>query len=100
MDSSSKKNDVRFTTKGQVVIPAKIRKKYQIAEGTQAIVEETAEGILLRPVTTWAIKRARGMAKAHSNGKSTFARDWARHKKQELDLEEAKYVRLTSRRSR
>ncbi|MEJ6603053.1 MAG: AbrB/MazE/SpoVT family DNA-binding domain-containing protein [Verrucomicrobiia bacterium] len=100
MLTPSDKTEVRFTTKGQVVIPAKIRRKYHITEGTQAVVEETAEGILLRPITTWAIKRARGLAKSNSNGKSTFAQDWAKHKREEIDLEEAKYARLTTRRSR
>lgn len=100
MPTPSEKMEVRFTTKGQVVIPAKLRQKYHITEGTHAVVEETAEGLLLRPVTTWAIKRARGLAKSNSTGKSTFAQDWANHKREEIDLEEAKYARLTSRRSR
>lgn len=100
MPTPTAKLEVRFTTKGQVVIPAKLRQKYHITEGTQAVVEETADGILLRPVTAWAIKRARGLGKTTSGGKSTFAQDWAKHKREEIALEEAKYARLPTRRSR
>tara|TARA_B110000483_G_C18095703_1_gene503800 strand:+ start:125 stop:427 length:303 start_codon:yes stop_codon:yes gene_type:complete len=100
MLTPSDKTEVRFTTKGQVVIPAKIRRKYHITEGTQAVVEETADGILLRPVTTWAIKRARGLATSTTKVKSTFPQEWAKHKREEIDLEEAKYARLPTRRSR
>lgn len=100
MPSPSNKTEVRFTTKGQVVIPAKLRQKYLITEGTQAVVEETADGILLRPITAWSIKRARGLAKSPSEGKSTFAQDWAQHKRREIELEEAKYARLNTSRPR
>lgn len=100
MPSLSDETKVRFTTNGQVVIPAKLRQKFHITEGTQVVVEETVDGILLRPVTAWAIKRDRGLAKSTSGGKSTFAQDWARHKREETDLEEAKYARLPRHRSR
>lgn len=39
----------RLSTKGQVVIPRGIRKSRAWAPGTELTVEETAEGILLRP---------------------------------------------------
>lgn len=95
-----KKAEVRFTTKGQVVIPAKLREKYQIIAGTQAVVEETAEGILLRPITAWSVKRARGLAKSAKPKKTTFAQEWAKHKAGEHALEDAKYARSTARRPR
>jgi len=55
---------------------------------------------LLRPITTWSIKRARGLGKTTRPDKSTFAQDWAKHKREELALAEVKYSRLTTRRSR
>ena len=37
------------TKKGQTTIPARLRKKFRIEEGTRLEVVETAEGILFKP---------------------------------------------------
>jgi AbrB family looped-hinge helix DNA binding protein len=71
-----------------VVIPAWIRRQFDIKEGTRAVVEATPEGILLKPVTKWAITRGFGIAKRKPGGKS-FDQEWAEHKRVELALEEA-----------
>lgn len=60
---------VTFTTKGQIVIPARIRRLFEIKEGTTAAVTVTPEGILLRPVTRAYIHSLRG--KYAKNGPST-----------------------------
>lgn len=39
----------RLSSKGQVIIPKTIRKTYRWAIGQEFIVEDTGEGILLRP---------------------------------------------------
>jgi AbrB family looped-hinge helix DNA binding protein len=83
---------IRFTTKGQVVIPLRLRKQFHIEEGTRAIVTATADGILLKPVTKHAINRLRGILK-RKPGDKPLAEEWADHKKQEKELEEAKYAR-------
>ncbi|MCF3649252.1 AbrB/MazE/SpoVT family DNA-binding domain-containing protein [Synoicihabitans lomoniglobus] len=100
MPGKRAKQTVCFTTKGQIVIPAALRKYFQIENGSEAIVEETADGILLRPVTAWSIKRARGVAKKATATGSDFATEWAKQKAEERDLEDAKNARLSSRRSR
>jgi len=41
--------EVVVTRKGQTTIPAKLRKKYKIQEGTRLEVIETEEGILFKP---------------------------------------------------
>jgi len=41
--------EVVVTRKGQTTIPAKLRQKYKILEGTRLEVIETKEGILFRP---------------------------------------------------
>jgi len=87
-------DSVWFTTKGQVVIPVWLRKKFHIQEGSRAIVEATPEGILLKPVTAALIKRGRGIARRKPDDKP-FARWWAEHKAGEKTLEEAKYARST-----
>jgi len=41
--------EVVVTRKGQTTIPAQLRKKYNIQEGTRLEVSETPEGILFKP---------------------------------------------------
>jgi AbrB family looped-hinge helix DNA binding protein len=95
MNATEKAETVWFTTKGQVVIPRRLRKQFDIEDGTKAVVQATAEGILLKPVTKWAIHRGFGLLK-RKPGDKPFAEEWAGHKKQELALEDAKYARSTS----
>ena len=42
--------------RGTVVIPAVLRRKYGFEEGSQLIVEELSEGVLLRPVVTLPVE--------------------------------------------
>ncbi len=42
----------RVGRRGTLVIPAKLRRRFGIEEGSEVIVEETAEGILIRPAVT------------------------------------------------
>jgi AbrB family looped-hinge helix DNA binding protein len=88
---------VRFTTKGQVVIPLRLRKEFNIEEGTRAVVTATPDGILIQPVTRHAINKLRGILKRKAGGKP-FAQEWADHKRDELELEERKYGRGTGSR--
>jgi AbrB family looped-hinge helix DNA binding protein len=49
------------TSKGQLVIPADIRKRYRIRRGTRVRIEEVEQGILVRPMTEDAIDRLCGI---------------------------------------
>lgn len=51
---------VRTTIKGQVVIPAEIRKKYHISKGTRVIVFDKDGDIILKPLLKEPVKEARG----------------------------------------
>ncbi len=42
----------RIGKRGTLVIPAKLRRRFGLSEGTTVIAEETEEGILLRPAVT------------------------------------------------
>ncbi len=42
--------------RGTVVIPAPLRKRYGLEEGREILVEETAEGLLLRPAVTLPVE--------------------------------------------
>ena len=92
MNPTTKTDSIRFTTRGQVVIPLWLRKEFHIEDGTRAIITSTPDGILVKPVTRWAIERAHGLLKRKPGGKP-FAEEWAEHKKQERELEERKYAR-------
>jgi AbrB family looped-hinge helix DNA binding protein len=63
MITTAKPETVRFTTKGQVVIPRKLRREFEIEDGTRAYVEATPEGILIKPVTAKFIRGLRGSLK-------------------------------------
>ncbi len=59
----TKTDSVWFTTKGQVVVPAWLRRHFNIEDGTKAVAQATLEGIPLKPVTAALIKRGRGILK-------------------------------------
>jgi len=84
---TEKLETVWFTTKGQVVIPLRLRKQFDIEDGTKAVVEATPDGILLKPVTAALIKRGRGVLKRTLSDKP-LNEEWAEHKKQERALED------------
>ena len=87
MSTTEKLDTVWFTTKGQVVIPLRLRKQFDIEDGTKAIVQATPEGILLKPVTAALIRRGRGILKRTHGGKP-LNEDWAEHKRHERALED------------
>lgn len=63
MNERTKAESVYFSIKGQVVIPRRLRKEFEIEEGTRAYVEATPEGILIKPVTGKFIRSLRGSLK-------------------------------------
>jgi AbrB family looped-hinge helix DNA binding protein len=48
------------TTKGQLVIPAKLRRKYAIRKGTQVAFVEEENRLVLQPLTPEFIRSLRG----------------------------------------
>jgi len=87
MNVTEKTDAVWFTTKGQVVIPAWLRRQFHIENGTKAVVQATPDGILLKPVTAALIKQGRGILK-RKTGDQPFAEEWTEHKKREKEIEE------------
>ncbi len=73
MSDGGRTETVVFTTKGQVVIPARVRREFQIEDGTKAAVTITPEGILLRPITRDYIKSLRGSLKGSGVMKAMMA---------------------------
>lgn len=51
------------TVKGQIVIPAELRRKYGIKNGTKIIVTDVGDAILLKPITEQYLKNLQGSLK-------------------------------------
>ena len=47
----------RISTKGQVILPSAIRQRRAWSAGMQLVVEETADGVLLKPAPAFAETR-------------------------------------------
>jgi AbrB family looped-hinge helix DNA binding protein len=63
MKATQKTDTIRFTVKGQVVIPRWLRKLFQIEDGTRAVVYQQDDSIVLKPITAQHYKRLRGSLK-------------------------------------
>jgi len=62
--SASEKLTTTVSTKGQVILPKAIRQRRDWSPGTRLVVEETAEGVLLKPAPVFVRtdpEKVRGM---------------------------------------
>ena len=96
MNTTIQSETVRFTTKGQVVIPQRFRKLFLIEDGTRAIVTATEEGLFLKPVTAAMVERGFGLLR-RKPGDKPLSEEWTEHTREELEKEEAKDARHGSR---
>jgi AbrB family looped-hinge helix DNA binding protein len=55
--------DTYATTKGQIVIPSTLRRKYGIKVGTRILVYDDGESIILKPVTEQYLRNLQGSIK-------------------------------------
>ena len=69
------------TTKGQLVIPAKLRRKYSIRKGTQVAFLEDQGRLILQPITPEFIRSLRGSLQAGSSALDSLLRDRKRERK-------------------
>lgn len=86
MASKASAETVSFTTKGQIVIPRKLRLLYEIEPGTKATIETTQAGILIKPITAVSIRKGRGFLQ---KGKAPLSQEWAEHKVEERQMEKS-----------
>ena len=63
MKKTHKSDTICFTVKGQVVIPCRLRKEFEIDEGTRAQVYAEGDHIVLRPITPKYLRSLRGSLK-------------------------------------
>jgi AbrB family looped-hinge helix DNA binding protein len=67
---------LRATVKGQVIIPAPLRKKFNIRKGTRiAIVEGEGHVILLKPLADDPIEASRGVLRGKSSMVKALLKD-------------------------
>jgi len=66
----SKAMEIRATAEGQIVIPAVLRRKYGIKNGTRIVVIDSGDSIILKPMTEEYLKKLQGSLKGNSNSKS------------------------------
>jgi AbrB family looped-hinge helix DNA binding protein len=58
------KNDIAtVTSKGQLVIPSRLRRRYGIRQGTQVVFREENNKLILQPLTPEFIRSLRGSLK-------------------------------------
>jgi AbrB family looped-hinge helix DNA binding protein len=63
MKTTHETDTIRFTVKGQIVIPRWLRNKFEIDEGTRAQVYAEGDHIILKPITPKYLKTLRGSLK-------------------------------------
>ena len=73
-------------SKGQLLIPKRLRKKYGIEAGVKVIFEETEGGVVIRPINEQYFKSFRGLLS--SSGK--LKEEVKAYKNEEKKLEEQK----------
>ena len=52
--------ETHVTAKGQIVIPALLRRKYGIKNGTRIVITDNGDSITLKPITEQYIRSLRG----------------------------------------
>jgi AbrB family looped-hinge helix DNA binding protein len=81
------------TSKGRLVVPARIRRKYGIKPGTKICFIEAGGEIVLRPITPHYVRSLQGIIKSKGSATGELLKERAREKKRE----EAKLRRFAGR---
>jgi len=71
------------TTKGQIVIPSRIRRKLNIKKGTRLFIEEKEQEIILKPVTPAYFQKIAGILPTKGKLSKALLEDRARDKRRE-----------------
>lgn len=71
------------TSKGQLVVPARLRRRYGIKPGTKVCFIERGNEILFQPVTKEYIKSVCGMLKSDSSVTEELLKERAKDKERE-----------------
>jgi AbrB family looped-hinge helix DNA binding protein len=72
-----------ITSKGQIVIPAKLRRRYGLKPGIKVYFIERDEEILFQPVTKEYLKSVHGMLTSETSATKELLKERARDKERE-----------------
>jgi AbrB family looped-hinge helix DNA binding protein len=72
-----------MTSKGQIVVPAKLRKRYGIKPGTKVYFIERDKEILFQPVTKEYLKNVHGMLTSETSATQELLKERAKDKRSE-----------------
>ena len=81
------------TSKGQLVIPARLRRKYRIEPGTKVLFMERNHEIVIQPVTKEFVRSVCGLFKSETSATQLLLQERAKDK----EREEAKFAKRGSR---
>jgi len=81
------------TSKGQLVVPAKLRRRYGIKPGTKVCFVERENEILFQPVTKEYIRSMCGMLKSET----AVTQELLKERAKDREREEAKLEKLGTR---
>ena len=76
-------NTTTVTAKGQIVLPAAIRRRHGIREGMKVRIVERGDDIVVRAVTTQAIARLAGVLPSSGRLEQELRREHARDRRRE-----------------
>ncbi len=71
------------TTKGQIVIPSKIRQRMKIKRGTKLYIEERGNELVLKPVTPEYFQRIAGVLPTKGKLSKSLLEERAKDKERE-----------------
>lgn len=71
------------TTKGQIVIPSKIRRKLNIKKGTKLYVEERGNELVIKPITQAYFDRIAGVLQTKGKLSKTLLEERKKDKERE-----------------
>jgi len=71
------------TTKGQIVIPSKIRRKHNIKRGTKLYIEERGDELILKAVTPAYFEKIAGVLQTKGKLSKTLLEERAKDKERE-----------------
>ena len=72
-----------MTTKGQIVIPSRIRRRLNIKSGTKIYIEERGDEIILKPVTSAYFENIAGILDTKGKLSKALLEERARDKERE-----------------
>ena len=72
------------TTKGQVVIPSKIRRRLNIKTGTKLYIEEREDELVLKPITPAYFEKIAGVLQTKGKLSKSLLEERAKEKEREV----------------